>query len=103
MPLICKKDNDIRKVPQRYFWKIWPNVETNEIIRQSNINYLFARVMVIDFFIIFLILFFNNYLALSLLSFLLFIVFLWRARGLAKGLVFKSVSVFISNNNKIYE
>ncbi len=96
LPLICGKDDNKRIITQKYFWKIWSKVGENSSLTRTNINYLFVRVIMVDFLILSAILLLKNYLILSTLSFVLSMIFLWRARGLAKGLVFKSVLLFIN-------
>jgi hypothetical protein len=94
LSLICAKNNVKRKTGQDLFWKIFTNVEMNPSVKRSNINYLFSRVIMIEFLILSCVLFFiNNTISLSF--FAIFIILLWRARGLAKGLVFKSVMTYI--------
>ena len=61
-------------------------------IKISNINYLFIRVITIEFLLISSILFFvEKDIYYGIISFVIFLIFLWRSRGLARGLVFKTI------------
>lgn len=77
---------------QSIFWRIYFQVNSSEEIRSSNRNYLFNRVIMTTFLMLNTLLIFsavNFYLIV--ISLLVFFVFLWRSRGLARGLVFKTV------------
>lgn len=95
IPLISSKKSKARQISQSYFWKLYAKVEDNDNINRSNVNYLFVRVIVIDFLITFIYLMFNGFLNYGIVAFLIFLAFMWRTRGLARGLVFKSVSIYI--------
>lgn len=95
IPLICSKKDKIKQISQSYFWKIFNKVEDDEKIKRSNINYLFLRVITIDFLITSIFLTLNNYLLYGLVSLIIFLILLWRARGLARGLLFKSILVYL--------
>lgn len=94
LPLICAKNDAIRKTGQRFFWKVFGNTENDPSVKRSNINYLFLRVIMVEFLILSYILTFINNIA-ALLFFTVFIILLWRARGLARGLVFKSAMIYL--------
>jgi hypothetical protein len=83
-----KEDNDLS---QSIFWKLYSEVSTTEEIKICNRNYLFIRVMSITFLIITIALFVKNDLRSSIFSLVIFFLFLWRSRGVARGLVFKTV------------
>jgi len=93
--LISSKKSQARQISQSYFWKLYAKVEDDDKIRRSNVNYLFARVIMIDFLVAFIYLMLNNFLNYGLAAFLIFLIFMWRSRGLARGLVFKSALIYI--------
>lgn len=76
---------------QNYFWTLYHNVSSENEIKAFNRSYIFVRA-VIFIFIILAVLFgvMGNY-DFMFLSIALFILFLWRARGMSRGLVFKTV------------
>ncbi|MFA6105333.1 MAG: hypothetical protein WC725_01890 [Patescibacteria group bacterium] len=86
-----KKDKNNDDMSQSIFWKLYSHVSETDEIKTANRNYLFVRVISLEFFIIAVILLVNKYFYYSILSSLLFVIFLWRGRGLARGLVFKTV------------
>lgn len=92
-----KGDKKYDNISQSIFWKLYSNVSDGEEIKSSNRNYLFVRGITIELIIISAILLIcKNYyffVGTSVLS----IIFLWRARGLARGLVFKTVLLNLKN------
>lgn len=92
---ICKKKDKAKEISQGYFWKIYTAVEDNEIIKKSNINYLFLRVIMIDFLIVSVYLMLSGFGRYGLLAFMIFLILLWRARGLARGLVLKTALIYL--------
>lgn len=87
-----KKNKDNDKLSQNYFWKIYSQVSNSDEMKISNINYLFIRVITIEFLLISGILFFvEKNIYCGIISFIIFLIFLWRSRGLARGLVFKTI------------
>jgi hypothetical protein len=92
-----KSDKKYDDISQSIFWKLYSNISDGEEIKSSNRNYLFVRGITIELIIISIILlvcknyyFFTGTLVVS-------IIFLWRARGLARGLVFKTVLLNLKN------
>lgn len=85
-----KKDKKHDEISQSIFWRLYSKVSDNDEIKASNRNYLFIRVITIEFLLISILLY-SKFFALSILSAVIFLVFLWRARGIARGLVFKTV------------
>jgi hypothetical protein len=76
---------------QSIFWKFYSQVSnTNEIIK-SNMNYLFSRVIMVESFLISVLLFYARDMFLGIASIVICLLFLWRSRGIARGLVFKTV------------
>jgi hypothetical protein len=89
-----KKENDNeKKLSQKIFWDLYSKVNNMEDIKRTNVNYLFTRIMSFEFLILSILFFVKNDDIFSFLSFLLFLVFIWRCRGIARGLVFKTVSL----------
>lgn len=86
-----KKDKKERQISQNSFMKLYSRVSNTEEIKISNRNYLFSRVMVVEFLTIFIVLAIKNYHNLLIVLALLSVVFLWRSRGIARGLVEKTV------------
>jgi hypothetical protein len=93
-----KKNKENDGISQGIFWKLYSQVSQTDEIKISNRNYLFVRVMMLEFLILGIIVIFDKNFYLSILSFLLCIIFLWRSRGVAKGLVFKVALLNLKNN-----
>lgn len=89
-----KKDEDLL---QSIFWKIYTKNSDCEEIKISNRTYLFGRVIMIEFLILSIILLSTCNILYWLFSLLLFLIFLWRSRWLARWLVFKSILLFLKN------
>lgn len=85
------------KISQHYFWELYSKVRLSDEIKIVNRNYLFVRVMMTSFLLLFLITMFTCHTLLSALFWLLFFIFLWRSRGCAKGLVFNTVLLSLNN------
>ena len=92
-----KGDKKYDNISQSIFWKLYSNVSDGEEIKSSNRNYLFVRGITIELIIISIILLIckNYYFFAGTLT--IGIIFLWRARGLARGLVFKTVLLNLKN------
>lgn len=84
-----KKDHD--DLQQSIFWKLYTEVRNTDEMKISNRNYLFVRVITIEFLLIGALLLFSSYCTLGIFSLLLSSLFLWRSRGVARGLVFQTV------------
>ncbi len=85
---ISKNENDIS---QSIFWKLYTNVSNSEEVKVSNRGYLFVRVIMIVFLLLSLIFFYEDEVKYTIFCILMFLTFLWRSRGYARGLVFKVV------------
>jgi hypothetical protein len=96
LPFICSKNHEGRRAVQKLFWEIFSVAEEFPAMQRSNVNYLFVRVVAVEFLLLAIILSVVSGL-LSLVSFLVFFCFLWRARGVAKGLVFKAVNIYLKD------
>lgn len=92
-----KRDKKYDNISQSIFWRLYSNVSDSEEIKSSNRNYLFVRGITIELIIISIILLIckNYYFSSGALA--IGIIFLWRARGLARGLVFKTVLLNLKN------
>lgn len=97
VPWICKKNDKGREYRQGFFWRIFSEVESVDSIQRSNINYLFLRVITIEFLLlIFVMAFVDTKLMIVFLG--IFLCLLWRTRGVSKGLIFKSINVFLKSS-----
>lgn len=89
LPLWKKRQKQI--ISQSYFWKLYTNVNDKDIIKVFNRNYLYMRAIVFLFLILSILFLLKEQNVLFATSILLFLIFLWRARGMARTLVFKTV------------
>lgn len=89
LPVFRKRKK--QEISQGYFWKLYSNVYNEPIISVFNRNYLYIRAIVFLFAILTLLFLLNDYIQLFYLCLVLFLIFLWRARGMARTLVFKTV------------
>jgi len=95
LPLLKKRQK--QEVSQSCFWKLYSRVSNEPIINVFNRNYLYIRAIVFLFLILSIIFFLNSYIQLFFLCLILFLIFLWRARGMARTLVFKTVILNLKN------
>ena len=93
-----KKNKKSDEVSQSIFWKLYSRVSQVDEIKIANRNYLFVRVIMLEFLIIGILLIIDKNFYWSILSFIFCIIFLWRSRGVARGLVFKTVLLNLKNN-----
>ena len=89
LPLCKKRQKQI--ISQSYFWKLYTNVNDKDIIKVFNRNYLYMRAIVFLFLILSILFLIKEQNTLFATSILFFLIFLWRARGMARTLVFKTV------------
>ncbi len=90
LPILWWK-REKQNISQSYFWKLYSNISNDNEIKVFNRSYLFIRAITV-LFIFFIILFYiEKNTTFTLTSLILFILFLWRARGMARMLVFKTV------------
>ncbi len=76
---------------QSIFWKLYSEISADSEIKIFNRNFLFIRATTftaLGLSILFLV---KDYREFAAISILLFFMFLWRARGMARTLVFKTV------------
>lgn len=93
--LFSKKDNQFSAISQSIFWKLFTKHENNEAVMRTNVNYLFTRVITTVFLITTFYFLFINLGLLAIASLIVTVLFLWRARGLARGLVLKVVLIHL--------
>jgi hypothetical protein len=86
-----KKDEELRQKSQNYFWKIYTNVSNESEMKIFNRNYLLTRGITIVSLISIVIFLVEKNMLLAISSIALFLMFLWRTRGMARTLVFKTV------------
>lgn len=86
-----KKDKESNELSQSVFWKLYSRVSDIEEIKTANRNYLFVRVITIEFLLIATLLLSDKNYFWAITSTLFCLIFLWRSRGIARGLVFKTV------------
>ena len=86
-----KKKKSEDDLSQGIFWRLYRQVSGEGGIRAKNRNYLFSRLMMVEFLLISIaFLIDRNYLVASA-CIILYMIFLWRSRSMAEGLVFKTV------------
>ncbi|MDX9913972.1 MAG: hypothetical protein RBS77_05330 [Candidatus Moranbacteria bacterium] len=85
-----KREKKHEEISQGIFWQLYTKISNLEEVKISNRNYLFIRVIMVEFLLISGLLY-NKNLALSIFCLIIFAIFLWRSRGVARGLVFKTV------------
>lgn len=86
-----KKNKKYDALSQSLFRRLYTNVVDNERMKISNRNYLFSRVIMTEFLILGILSLFLCNLFLIVVSVGAFSLFLWRSRGIARGLVFEVV------------
>ena len=90
IPTIFWKKRDHDSLSQSIFRRIYSQVSDKEEIKISNRNYLFVRVIMIDFLLLSIMLI-GKHPNIWFVAFMIFLLFLWRSRGIARWLVFKTV------------
>lgn len=84
---------------QSLFWKLYSEVSAESEIKTFNRNYLFVRAITFLSLGIGVLFFVKDNKELAITAIILFILFLWRARGMARTLVFKTVILNLKSNN----
>lgn len=98
LPLLGSEEYKERDdLSQSIFWKIYSEVSDNEEIKNANQTYLFTRVIMIEFLIVAAIFAIRN-MTLTMISMAIFCFFLWRSRGVARGLVLKTVLIYLKES-----
>ncbi|MCE5346018.1 MAG: hypothetical protein LLG13_06995 [Bacteroidales bacterium] len=84
-----KREKQIKS--QSIFWKLYSEISADAEIKIFNRNFLFVRAITFVTLGLSILFSIKDYRELAAISILLFILFLWRARGMARTLVFKTV------------
>jgi len=92
-----KKDKNSKSRCQGYFWKIYINVSNEAEIKTFNRNFLLIRGITIVCLMMIVVFSIKQNLSFIIGSSLLFLMFLWRTRGMARTLVFKIVLLNLKN------
>ncbi len=90
LPLIWWKREKQNKT-QSIFWKLYSEVSSETEIKVFNRNFLFVRAVTFVALGISILFLYKEINQLAIVSALLFVLFLWRARGMARNLVFKTI------------
>ncbi|MGD9930062.1 MAG: hypothetical protein AB7U05_08580 [Mangrovibacterium sp.] len=84
---------------QSIFWKLYSEISSESEIKTFNRNFLLVRAITFTALGICILLFVKTNYELAILALILFALFLWRARGMARTLVFKTVILNLKKNN----
>lgn len=76
---------------QSIFWKLYSQISSESEIKLFNRNFLLVRGITFSILIMSILLFINNQNGWAIITSILFILFLWRTRGMARTLIFKTV------------
>ena len=90
LPLLWWK-REKQKKTQSIFWKLYSEVSSETEIKVFNRNFLFVRAITFVALGVSILFLCKEINQLAIVSASLFILFLWRARGMARNLVFKTV------------
>ncbi len=90
LPLIWWKREKQNKA-QSIFWKLYSEISSEAEIKTFNRNFLLVRAITFTSLGISILFFIKSNRELGVVAIILFILFLWRARGMARTLVFKTV------------
>lgn len=90
LPLLWWK-REKQKKTQSIFWKLYSEVSSENEIKVFNRNFLFVRAITFVALGVSILFLCKEINQLAIVSASLFILFLWRARGMARNLVFKTV------------
>ena len=90
-----KINKENNALSQSYFRTIYCWVKNNPEIKCSNRNYLFVRAILLVFIILTILLIYHGYNTFSRISFALTIILFFRARGMARQLIFNSVLSYL--------
>lgn len=91
LSLFSKRNNfmEAKNINQRCFLQMYHDVRDK--VTDFNRGYLFVRCMTCMFLFVSVILLFCNYYEYSMIIFAVFLLFMWRLRGMARTLVFKVI------------
>tara|TARA_R110001606_G_C15375903_1_gene649960 strand:- start:2027 stop:2683 length:657 start_codon:yes stop_codon:yes gene_type:complete len=90
LPLLWWK-REKQKKTQSIFWNLYSEVSSENEIKVFNRNFLFVRAITFVALGVSILFLCKEINQLAIVSASLFILFLWRARGMARNLVFKTV------------
>lgn len=79
------------------FWKLYTKVSNTEEVKAFNRGFLLVRGITFTLLSLSIIFLVKKIFILSIISFVLFLLFLWRARGMARTLIFKTVMLNLKN------
>ncbi len=95
LPLFRKRQK--QKKAQSFFWQLYSNISDLEELKTFNRNYLLVRAILVVCLSSAIIFFIEENRILMYVSSSLWLFFLWRARGMARTLVFKTVLLNLKN------
>lgn len=98
LPLLWWKREKQSKA-QGIFWRLYSEISSESEIKSFNRNFLLVRAITFTALGLGILLVLKENHELAIIAFILFALFLWRARGMARTLVFKTVMLNLKNNN----
>ena len=90
---VFKKNKKVQKKVQSYFWQLYTDISSEKEIQIFNRSYLLIRAITFEFILMAVFLLIERNFSLVFVSLGIFLIFLWRARGMARMLVFKTVLI----------
>jgi hypothetical protein len=90
LPLLWWKREKQNKA-QSFFWKLYSQISSESEIKVFNRNFLLVRAITFSTLGISMLLYIKDQNDWAITTSVLFILFLWRARGMARTLIFKTV------------
>jgi hypothetical protein len=91
LPVFLGRSKKNNKVTQGIFWKLYANVSNSDEIKIANRSYLFTRVIMTESLILSILFLAKGHMYFGGICAVVFLLFLWRCRGVARGLAFKTV------------
>lgn len=91
LSILFKRNRNDNALSQSIFWELYSKVSGLEEMRIANRSYLFVRVMLVEFLLLGGLFLFSGKIHFGAFFLAISALFLWRGRGTAKGLVFKTV------------
>ena len=86
-----KKKKTEDDLSQSIFWRLYSQISDTDEIKIFNRNYLFIRVMIIEFLLLSILSFLVKNINFGIINIVVTVLFFWRGRGVARGLVFKTI------------
>ena len=90
LPLLWWKRENQNKA-QTFFWQLYSKISSESEIKIFNRNFLMIRAITFSTLLISILLFFKGQNGWALTTSIIFFLFLWRARGMARTLIFKTI------------